>query len=424
MAKSHRIEPLLPRLPWLLAYPLQSPLLLMVAGVCFLRLLSHLPSLLGLLFEIVFWVMALKLAVEALTNTAQGRTGSVTGEDLMATDGDAIGQMLLQAGATAALLAALHWGGLAVFVPAALAVLVFLPAATIFLAIDGSLPAALNPLAWFRLIGRLGGAYFGVVAVLALLHGGAWLLQAGFAAVLPGTMSMLPASFITVYVLLVGYHLLGDLLYRYHGVLGLDVAPAVARPRLDTPEEDEAMADAERLARDIGPAAAAARLGQLFRGRGASDAVHDRHRQYLAAAGDVEALLRHDDDYVARLLATGKDRRALAVTLETRRLQTDFLPGRSDDVARLVAQAARAGQESEAAALADDFERRFPGDPAGLDITLATAPLLADRLGRESDAARRLQAALAKFGDHPQAPALREALAQVERLLAITGAAR
>lgn len=424
MAKPHRIEPLLPRLPRLLAYPFQSSLLLMVAGICFLRLLSHLPSLLGLLFEVVFWVMALKLAVEALTNTAQGRHGAITGEDLMATDGDAVGQLLLQAGATAMLLAALYWGGLEVFIPAVVAVLVFLPAATIFLAVDGSLPAALNPLAWFQLIGRLGSAYFGVVALLAVLHVGSWLLQAGFAAVLPGTMSMLPASFITVYVLLVGYHLLGDLLYRHHGVLGLDVAPAVARPRLDTPEEDEAMADAERLARDIGPAAAATRLGQLFRGRGASDAVHDQHRQYLAAAGDVEALVRHDDDYIARLLATGKDRRALAVTFDTRRLQTDFLPGRAEDVARLVAQAMRAGQGREAALLADDFERRFPGDPAGVEITLATAPLLADRLGRESDAARRLEAALAKFADHPQAPELREALAQVERVLAITGAAR
>ena len=184
------------------------------------------------------------------------------------------------------------------------------------------------------------------------------------------------------------------------------------------------MADAERLARDIGPAAAAARLGQLFRGRGASDAVHDQHRHYLVAAGDVEALLRHDDDYLARLLATGKDRRALAVTIDTRRLQADFLPGRAADVARLVAQAVRVGQGREAVMLADDFERRFPGDPAGVDITLATAPLLADRLGRESEAARRLQAVLARFADHPQAPALREALVQVERVMAITGAAR
>lgn len=420
MARTVRLESLFPRLPGLLAYPLRTPLPWMIAGVCALRLLSYLPNLAGLLFEIAFWLMALKLAVEALTNTAQGRYDPISGAEMLATDGDAFGQLLLQAGTTALLLVALSWSGFGLFLWLAAAALLFLPAATIFLAIDGSLLGALNPLAWFRLIGRLGGAYFEVVVVLGLLHGASWLLQAGIGTAMPGALALLASGAVAVYALLAGYHVLGDLVCRHHAALGVDLEPTRARPQLDSPEEDQAMSEAEAMAREGRAADAAECLRQLFRGRGASDAVHDRHRQYLIAAGKIADLSKHDDEYIARLLVTGNDRRALAVAVETRALDAGFLPGRAEDVARLVVQAVRGGLAREAAGLADGFEQRFPGNVEGVRVVLETATVLADRVGREDDAARRLKTALAAFPEHPLAPALRDALVHVERVRAIT----
>mgnify|MGYP001764644893 CR=1 FL=1 len=77
------------------------------------------------------------------------------------------------------------------------------------------------------------------------------------------------------------------LLHRHHRELGLDITSAVARTTYANPMEDETMAQAEVRAQQGQPAAAAERLAGLFRGRGASDAVHDRYRELLIAAGDL-----------------------------------------------------------------------------------------------------------------------------------------
>lgn len=413
-------QALLPHLVERLAYPLRSPLPWMFAAISALRLLSHLPSLLGMLFGLAFWVMAFKLAVEALNNTAHGRYEPLGSGDLLATDGDAVRQLVLQMGLVILLIVVALWlGPVAMGVLAVLAVLL-MPAAVILLAINGSFANALNPLAWSELIGRLGLAYFGVVGVLAVLNGTALAAQWLFDATLPNGMGMLPGSLVTLYVLVAGFHLLGDLVHRHHEALGLDVSPAVPRATYANPVEDEAMARAEALVAEGRPADAAAQLQDMFRGRGASDPVHDRYRELLLAAGDVARLVDHDRGYLPSLLATGKDKRALAVLLETRRHQSDFSPTQPGDFARVVLQAARSGQSQHAVALADDFLRRFPAVPETPEVVLATAPLMANQLGREDDAARRLQEVLRSHRDHALAPSLQAALEEVEKMRAIT----
>ena len=136
----------------------------MFAGLALFRLLSNLPNILGLVFELGFWIMGFKMAVEALTNTAHGRYEALHGEDMLATDGDAIEQLVLGVlvGLVVTLVAV--YLGLLATAGALLAVFLFMPAAVILLAINHHYLNALNPLAWFELIGRLGGAYFGVVA--------------------------------------------------------------------------------------------------------------------------------------------------------------------------------------------------------------------------------------------------------------------
>lgn len=416
---SRQAQALLPHLGERLAYPLKAPLPWFFGALALLRLLSHLPNLVGLLFELGFWVMAFKLAVEALNNTAHGRYEPLGGEDLLATDGDALRQLLLQLGLAIGMAATAHWLG-----PVALGVLVLLavlvmPAAVILLAIDGSLARALNPLAWGALIGRLGAAYFGVVAILALLQGVGFGAQWLFDAMLQNGMGLLPGSLVTLYVLVAGFHLLGDLVHRHHEALGLDVAPVVPRARHANPLEDEAMAHADALFAEGRPADAASHLQDLFRGRGASDPVHDRYRQLLLAAGDVARLVEHDRGYLPSLLATGKDKRALAVMIETRRHQPDFSLAQSGDLAQIVLQAARSGHSQFAVTLADEFVQRFPADAEAPQVVLATAPLMAHKLGREEDAVRRLQQVLRTHRDHALAPSLEAALEEADRLRTI-----
>lgn len=418
--KSPRIEPLFQRLPSILAYPAAPSMLWMIAALCALRLLAHLPSLLGLAFEAIFWVMGFKLAVEALVNTAHGRIEPLGHDDLAATDGEAVQQMLLQ------LLVSVAITGIAFFVgpvPALLALgvaVLLLPAAIIMLAIDRSFSSALNPLAWGALVGRLGARYFGAVAVLAVLVVVATVAQQVFARLLPSDMGTLPGGFVSLYALVAGYHLLGYLIYENHVALGLDVAPAVPRATLANPMEDEAVAQAELLTRGGEHAAAADLLQQMFRGRGASDPVHDRYRQSVIAAGDTPRLVRHARDYIGSLLATGKDKRALAVIVETMAHDPSFRHELPDDIARLVAQAARTGQAQLAVGLAEDFETRFAGNERTPEVVLAAATLMAERLGQEQAAHDRLLACARHHPGHPLEPSLREAQANAQRLLEIT----
>lgn len=415
-----RIVPLFQRLPAILAYPAAPSMLWMIAALCALRLLAHLPSLLGLAFELIFWVMGFKLAVEALVNTAHGRIEPLGRNDLAATDGEAVRQLLLQLLVSLSIMAVALWVGL---VPAllllALAVLL-LPAAIILLAIDHSLPGALNPLAWGALIARLGASYFGAVAVLAALVAVSAAAQVAFGRLLPNDMGTLPGGFVSLYALVAGYHLLGYLIYENHAALGLDVAPAVPRATLANPMEDEAVAQAEALSRDGDHAAAADLLQQMFRGRGASDPVHDRYRQSVIAAGDTPRLVRHAREYISSLLATDKDKRALAVCSETTAHDPSFRHELPDDVARLVAQAAKTGQAQLAVTLAHDFEARFPASERTPEVVLAAATLMAERLGQEQGAHDRLLACARRHPGHPLEPSLREAQAKAGQLLEIT----
>lgn len=423
MAPPIREASLPERLPALLAYPASKGLLAVYAVLAAFRLLSNLPSLLGLVFEIVFWVMAFKLAVEALVNTARGRYEALQTEDILATDGDAWKQLVLGVFAGLLVVAVAVWTGLLPALAATAVVMVFMPAAVMLLAITDSFSSALNPVAWAGLIGRVGAPYFGVVAVFALLGLGSEALQWLFLSVL-GEVGQVPGSFVALYALVASYHVLGDLLYRHHEVLGLDVTPAVPVARYGNPIEDETMAAAETLAQQGHYDAAAERLAGLFRGRGASDPVHDRYRELLVQADDLQRLVQHDREYLNSLVTTGKDKRALAVYADTVARVPGFAPALPDVVARLVAQAARQGQSQLAVALAHDFEARFPGSEALPEVVLAAASLQSERLGQDEAARDRLRALLASHPRHPLAEAARSRLAALEQVLGPAGAGR
>ncbi|HEU0152398.1 MAG TPA: hypothetical protein VFQ84_03520 [Arenimonas sp.] len=418
--KSAPIQPVSERLPSILVYPAHAAMLWMIAALCALRLLSHLPSLLGLAFELAFWVMGFKLAVEALVNTVNGRFEPMGAEDMMATDGEAVNQILLMLVVLLPILAIALWGKPMLALGLLGLAVLLLPAAVMVLAVDHSLGHALNPLAWFPLIARLGGVYFGAVGLLAIMAVVSLGVQLLAYSLLPDSMGMLPASFANLYLLVAGYHLLGYVIHANHAALGLDVSPAVPRARFANPMEDDAVAEAEALAESGDLAGAARRLQDMFRGRGASEPLHERYRQYLRQADARDALVAHDREYISRLLATDQDKRALAVLAELQALDPGYRHALPDEVARLVAQAARSGQAQLAVALAEGFETRFPDHPQAPQVVITAATLMADRLGREVEAEQRLRLMSYKVRGHALETPLRDLLERVSRLSAIT----
>lgn len=407
---------LLERLPSLLTYPLRGSMPWMMAALSLLRMLNHLPSLLGLLFEVVFLVMAFKLAVEALTNTAHGRDEPLGASDLAATDGEAVRQLVLQILVIAALLVSVYFFGLPALVIGLAAIALLMPASVILLSMNGSLFNALNPVAWLTLIGRLGAGYFAAVAVVIALMVVSTIAEVALRDAFPADIGSLPATFVGLYSLIVVYHVLGDLIHRRSDALGLDVEPAIARATYANPLEDETMETAEACAADGRPGDAATLLQDLFRGRGASDPVHERFRDFVIADGDVARLIRHDREYVPSLVATGKDKRALAVYLDARTRDREFRIDHDETIARLVQQAMRGGQTRLGVELAQDFEERFPASELTPAVVLAVAWAMADQFDQVPQAILRLQRAMRAQPQHPLTEKLQALLLQIDKL--------
>jgi tetratricopeptide (TPR) repeat protein len=394
-------------------WPLRRSGLAWLAGMAFVAgvfdLVGGINAVVAILLGAVWWLAAFKLASEALTRAADGRDDD-GGYEVFASDAVAFKQVWL------GLLLFVIGSGASKFAPhgAYLAfcvlVAIMLPAAVILIVMDDSLLRVLDPRMWFELLRRIGADYLLLCAQLAglaivvvlLIRGSAMVLQSGPAEAL--------AHGLFLYLLLVAYHGLGELLHRQRQALELPDAPPPSRRLLAaTPEETAAVAEAEGLLADDKAAPAAAVLDRLIRGRGATAPVHRRYRELLARLGDEPGLLRHASEYVAVLLHLGQPREALALYLDSKQRDPGFQLADPQPVSDLIAIAARNQQSKLAVALYEEFAQRFPRD-RDLVLNGLTAARLMDRLDRDEDARRLLAELLRRFPEHDLRPQLEAAL--------------
>jgi tetratricopeptide (TPR) repeat protein len=359
-----------------------------------------------------WWMLAFKLASEALTRAAEGRDED-SGYEVFAGDAVALRQMLLGLLLFVIGSGASKFAPPPVFIAFCIAAAVMLPAAVILIVLEDRLVRVLDPRLWYELLRRIGGDYLLLAGQLAGLAIVIVLLIRGTGSVLPANMAEAISHGLFLYLLLVGYHGLGELLHRHREALELpDEAPPSRRLLAETPEEIAAVAEADRLLADDKRAEAAVVLDRLIRGRGATAPVHKRYRELLAGLGDEAGLLRHAREHVAVLLHLRQSREALALYLDSKRRDPGFQLGDPQPLSDLIEVAARNQQSQLAVALFEEFARRFPRDRDLVANGLAAAKLM-DRLDRDDDARRLLQDLLQRFPDHALAPELQSALAAV-----------
>jgi hypothetical protein len=361
-----------------------------------------------------WWMLAFKLASDTLSRAAAGREDD-SGYEVFTGDGVAFRQMLL------ALLLFVIGSGAAKFAPPPVfyaycfLAATMLPATIMLVVMEDSMVRALDPRLWFELLRRIGGQYLLLAAQFAALAVVTVLLIRGLAATLPGVLAEAVAHGLFLYLLLVAYKGLGDLLHEHRVALEMpDPTPPSRRLLAETPEEIAAVAEARRLLADDKRAEAAGVLDRLIRGRGATAPTHKHYRELLAALGDQPGLLRHARDYVPVLLELGKEREALALYLDAKQREGDFQLADPQPVSDLIAIAARNQQSKLAVSLSEEFARRFPRD-RDLVLNGLTAARLMDRLDRDEDARRLLQDLLQRFPEHALAAQLRAALEGISR---------
>jgi len=369
-------------------------------------------AVIATLLGAIWWIVAFKLASEALMRASEGRDDDA-GYDVFAGDAIAfrqvwLGLILFVIGSGAA-----KFGHPALFSPFSALAAVMLPATVILIVLEDSMLRVFDPRMWYELLTRIGRDYLLLCAQLALLAIGVVLAIRIFGSTLPGNMAETFAHALFLYLLLVSYHGLGDLLHRQRAALEMpDEMPPSRRLIAATPEETAAVAEADRLLANDKRAQAAAVLDQLIRGRGATAPVHKAYRELLAGLGDEPGLLRHARDYVAVLLHLRQEREALALYLDSKQRDPDFQLGDPQPVSELIAIASRNQQSKLAVALYEEFARRFPRDRDLVMNGLAAAKLM-DRLDRDDDARRLLADLIERFPEHDLRPELDAALAAI-----------
>jgi hypothetical protein len=402
-----------------LAWSLRQPMLVAVLAMGFAAgVIDLLGGVLNWLFAAMWWLMAFKLASEALSRAASGREAE-EGFEVFSSDALAMRQMALGLWliAVAALLHVLAPAGASIAYGIVLSAL--LPAILIVLVMEESLLRAFDPRSWSELVRRIGAEYFTLAAQLALLAVAVVLAIRALTAALPSGPAEAFAHMLFLYLLLVTYRSLGLLLDRHREQLDLDREGSSEPPSLRlaaaTPEETAALAEAGRLLASEQPAESAAVLDRLIRGRGATAPVHARYRALLARLGDRDGLLRHARLHVAVQLQLGQEREAMALYLEAKQMDPGFELDDPQPVSELIALAARNQQSQLAVGLAAEFARRFPRD-RDLVLNGLTAAKLMDRLDRDDEARRLLADLVARFPEHPLRPELEAALHALDAL--------
>lgn len=393
------VVPFWQRLGEISKYPLQSGAITNVILFTALRLTDLLPlGVPGLIVSAVLWAGILKYAAEVLVQTAHGRLEAPE-YSMQVGESQAWDQIKLQillwlmmvvgmlalaavAGPTAAML----W---------VLFVAIAIPGATITLSMTNNLWAALNPAGWIELMGAFGWPYFAVAALCALYQISGANAQAFADALpfMPSFVTYLLTWFITHYVLVATFHLMGYLVYQYADRIGHEVK------RDDVPEKlrklrqdpDQGLVDeAEALVQDGRTEDARTLLARHIETRGGTVLVHEHYRKLLKATQDHAGLLKHGLGYVQVLLAQDNLKRALELMQEGHALDPGFAPDIADDIHRLAQRASQVGLHTLALKMIAGFHKRWPKHKDIARNYLFAAKLMSDKLNLDEQALQLL----------------------------------
>lgn len=406
--------PLSRRWKSVLAYPAQLGALSTCVALALAHLIALLP--LGFVVDLVVWAAFFKYAFEVLRWSANGRGEA---PEISFTVSDAVARyamMLLVLSEAAIILLAHFYGAAAAFAFGALLTFA-LPGILIVLALDEGMARALNPVVWLMLMQRLGSMYFVLIgAFLAALA-----LQSAIAYALHGLPSLLTTpviAFVVNYLMIANFHLIGSVIHEHADALGYSGHVELGAEA--TPDDPAERIVAAARARAAGGDAdgAAMLLRDELRVLPRSLPLHQEYDHWLRQNGETAERSTHAKAWIALLLKNNDVRRALDVLREVRVTDPAFALDAPEDITRLAAAAAAAGQTQTALALLQGFHKRFRDNAdVGRNYLLA-AQLLAERMNKEMPARALLQQIKLTLPNDPILPQVDAYIAYLDKLAA------
>jgi len=405
-ASQHTIEPFWNRLREISLYPAHSAALTTIAALAVSMLvLYYLPTglILGFILNMIVWIALYKYAFQCLRDSANGR---LEPPEIAFDIDDDLGrkQIFLQVFFILVAIALFFLIGPKAALTGLLVLGFFYPAATMALAMDESLPNALNPGTWLAILTRFGWPYLAVAALCFVIFLSQAYAQSFAASILPNFLATLVAAFVSNYAIVATFHLMGYLIYQYHDEVGYEPVQVAAPLRRVAADPDQATLDeAAQLVQTGEPDKARERVAQQLRSHGGTEALHAQYRKLLALGEHRDEQLRHGREWISILLGQDRDRRAVDVARECIELDPAFQPNTPDEVSRIAQKALDSGNTQVAVKLVSGFHKRYPKHADIPKNYLLAAKLLAERMGKDAEARALLDQLTAAYPQHPLA---------------------
>ncbi len=402
-------------------YPLARDPLLVILG---LALASSLVGLvlppLEIIAPVILFILFIRYATMALEETARGNMDPppLESESLLADLELAFMEVFLIIFVVTANMVVNAWSYFAL-APLMLVTILALPAAIMVLAIERRFVQILNPVYLWQFIQRIGVHYLLLCAFLLLLIIALSATVGVLGMFAPDFLITFFVTAITMYFVLVMFHMMGYVIYQYHEELQFEVimeAPGGEEVHAAPPRRSVPRPNTEVLLNEGKIEQARNELEEYVRhAPGDLEARSQLHR-LLRATRDTQALCRHADDYLQRLLDDQQASRAQEAYIDCLKQDREYRP---ENVATRLALARlfRSGTHSRLVLhLLNGLHRSHPQHQLIPEAYLLVAQVMCERFGEYQKAKKILNYVLSHYPDSSQADEVRRYLSIVEKV--------
>ncbi len=419
LGSANTAQPFWDRLGSFFRYPLQSDSLLIIGVFVVLAwLLTRITSATSLPILVIAGLLLLacitRYGFMIIEFSAEGRFTPPTLQETFSESGIGVlfQQVVVQlifAGFT--LLVAMLGSDFLDIIANALVMFV-LPASLMLLATEKSIAAAVAPASILHLIRSIGWSYLLLYGFLFLLLGAAAALFDIFAQEIPAQYFLPVFLGITLYFMLVAYHLMGYVIFQYQAEIGFVAEDQQARERRRQ-ARDPIDAKVEVLVKEGQYHKAAEALTRYLLAQPNSIRHHDKLSRLLLAMDDRPQALAHGQQYMTRLHELGDDARLYFVYGHYEQLDPRFMPEEPAVRVNLASALFERGKYSACCRLLANLHKQAPHFPQLAAAYLLMARALMDGFQQGDKAAQYLKFILAKFPEAPEREAAEQLLARL-----------
>lgn len=428
LSASNLITPFWRRIPRFFAFPFNPGSLGYIIVLAVLSVVLFRPTFMGLLLQVVPFLVFLRYAYSVLNRTALGHMAP-PGIDSAMVGGD-LGMPFKQFGVYICmgfitnLLSGLV--GPVAAVAYFVVMLVCLPASAMMIAIENSFLRAINPVALLSVVTRIGWSYLILCIFLLILWGGTSVVMR---LVLNDQHSVHTVLFVynlaSMYFLLVMFHMMGYVIYQYHEELAFDVdVDAEDQPefrqttgRAREPVNDHPVINEAEVMIKQGDISAAVDILKEGAARDREDLdVQDRLHKLLKMSGQTKSLTENAPAYIRNLLARNQTRKAADVFADVVQAEPSFRLSVPDQVLPIASELKHSGRPKAALVAMEGFANRFPGHDDIPETYFLAAKTFCEDLRQDGKARKILQQLLSRYPQHMLVPEIQGYLKTVDKL--------